>query len=317
MTLLHPFMPFITEELWQHLPHRGESIMLAPWPAGDAAKLDEGAEEALSLVMEVVKACRNLRTQVNVGPGKKAALVLLSDSETSQATLEACRGYMMSLATAENITIGPAGGEKPRQAVTAVVRGVEVYLPLAGLVDMDKERQRLEKEIQKVQGGNQRYRKEAVQRGLPGESTGRGHCQGGGQAVGCPLPASGSSGSFGSVWRLKMNRQAEFHKEETAKERLAFEETLARVSSFGIKPGLKVIQALLKEVGDPQAGLAAIHITGTNGKDRFRLCWKRCCGIPVIGRDFLPHLICSVTGNDFGWMGSWPAIRSFCPCWKG
>lgn len=63
-----------------------------------------------------------------------------------------------------------------------------------------------------------------------------------------------------------MNRQAEFHKEETAKERLAFEETLARVSSFGIKPGLKVIQALLKEVGDPQAGLAAIHITGTNGK---------------------------------------------------
>lgn len=152
LTLLHPFMPFITEELWQHLPHRGESIMLAPWPAGDAAKLDEGAEEALSLVMEVVKACRNLRTQVNVGPGKKAALVLLSDSETSQATLEACRGYMMSLATAENITIGPAGGEKPRQAVTAVVRGVEVYLPLAGLVDMDKERQRLEKEIQKVQG---------------------------------------------------------------------------------------------------------------------------------------------------------------------
>ncbi len=152
LVLLHPFMPFITEELWQHLPHQGESIMLAPWPSGDPALLDQGAEEALALVMDVVKAARNLRTQVNVGPGKKAALILLSEAGSSQKILEDCRGYIANLATAEEITVGHTDKDKPHQAVTAVVRGVEVYLPLAGLVDMEKERQRLGKEIQKVRG---------------------------------------------------------------------------------------------------------------------------------------------------------------------
>lgn len=152
LTLLHPFMPFITEELWQHLPHQGETIMLTAWPEGDPGRLDEKAEEALSLVMDVVKAARNLRTQVNVGPGKKASLILLSDSEESQRILEECRGYIAGLATAEEITISHTGEEKPHQAVTAVIKGVEVYLPLAGLVDMDKERQRLEKEMKKTSG---------------------------------------------------------------------------------------------------------------------------------------------------------------------
>ena len=152
LTLLHPFMPFITEELWQHLPHQGETIMLTAWPEGDPDRLDEKAEEALSLVMDVVKAARNLRTQVNVGPGKKASLILLSDSEESQRILEECRGYIAGLATAEEITISHTGEEKPHQAVTAVIKGVEVYLPLAGLVDMDKERQRLEKEMKKTSG---------------------------------------------------------------------------------------------------------------------------------------------------------------------
>lgn len=152
LELLHPFMPFISEEVWQHLPHAGESIMLAPWPSGDNTQIDPAAEEAMELIMEVVKAARNLRSEVNVGPGKKADLVLLTEQDSVADALRLGQEYMMGLASSQNITIGHTGVDKPEQAVTAVVRGVEVYLPLAGLVDMEKERQRLHKEESKVQG---------------------------------------------------------------------------------------------------------------------------------------------------------------------
>ncbi len=152
LSLLHPFMPFITEELWQYLPHQGETIMLTPWAEGDKALLDEAAEEAMALVMETVKAVRNLRSQFNVGPGKKADLIMLAGDDETKALLASCRSYLTNLASAENITLGDLSNEKPGQAVTALVRGIEIYLPLAGLVDMQAEKARLQKEGDKVKG---------------------------------------------------------------------------------------------------------------------------------------------------------------------
>ncbi|MDR1193086.1 MAG: valine--tRNA ligase [Peptococcaceae bacterium] len=152
LSLLHPFMPFITEELWQHLPHEGETIMLTPWPAGDPALLDEKAEAAMGLVMETVKAARNLRSQFNIGPGKKADLILLTDDPGIAGDLAICQGYIAHLAAAGHITLGDSRRERPRQAATAVVSGVEIFLPLAGLVDMAAEAARLKKEAEKIKG---------------------------------------------------------------------------------------------------------------------------------------------------------------------
>ena len=146
MELLHPFMPFITEEIWQHLPHQGKTVMLAPWPQADEALLDEEAEAEMTVVMEAVKALRNLRSEMNVAPGKKAEAVLLAQNEAALAALRHGEDYLRNLAGLSQLTIQLSTPEKPEQAVTAVVSGVEVYLSLKGLVDIEKELARLEKE---------------------------------------------------------------------------------------------------------------------------------------------------------------------------
>jgi valyl-tRNA synthetase len=152
LELLHPFMPFITEELWQHLPHEGASIMLSPWYEGDAGQLDERAEKAMGLMMETVKSARNLRSQFSVPPGKKADLLLFAGDGEAEGMLDHCREYIAILAAADRVEIGGAAGEKPRQAASAVVPGVEIYMPLAGLIDTEAEKARLDKEGDKVRG---------------------------------------------------------------------------------------------------------------------------------------------------------------------
>jgi len=148
LSLLHPFMPFITEELWQHLPHEGESLMLSDWEEGDPAYLHEEAEETMAQMMEVVRAARNLRSQFSIPPGKKADLVLYGASREAEKTLRVCHEYIALLATAGEVIMG--GVEKPGQSASAVVSGVEIYMPLTGLIDMQAEKARLDKEGEKV-----------------------------------------------------------------------------------------------------------------------------------------------------------------------
>ncbi|MGI6144551.1 MAG: valine--tRNA ligase [Peptococcia bacterium] len=146
MQLLHPFMPFLTEEIWQHLPHQGETVMLAPWPKGTEAEMDEQAEQEMTILMDVIKAIRNLRSEMNVPLGKKAHVVLIAQNEQVLAALQKGEGYLLNLAGLAQVDLLLNSPEKPEQAVTAVVSGVEVYLLLQGLVDLDKEKARLEKE---------------------------------------------------------------------------------------------------------------------------------------------------------------------------
>ncbi|MDR0468728.1 MAG: class I tRNA ligase family protein [Peptococcaceae bacterium] len=160
LALLHPFMPYITEELWRHLPHEGETIMLSPWESGDASFLHEETEETMALMMETVKAARNLRSQFHIAPGKKADFTLYAADDKTAQMLEGCQEYIAILATAGKVEMGAAEGERPRQAASAVVRGVEVYMPLAGLVDVEAEKTRLRKDSEKV---------EAEIRGLEGK----------------------------------------------------------------------------------------------------------------------------------------------------
>ena len=148
LRLLHPFAPFITEELWQALPHRGPSIMVAPWPQEHAEWLDDAAEAQMALLMDEVRAIRNLRAEIKVPPSRQARAVIVAGSDASYAATRSMAGYVGALAAAAPLEIVPPGeARKPRQALAAVVAGAEVYLPLEGLVDVERERERLRREL--------------------------------------------------------------------------------------------------------------------------------------------------------------------------
>lgn len=146
MKLLHPYMPFITEEIWQHLPHEGKSIMIAPWPKADGKLMDDTVEKQMTAIMDVIKAIRNMRAEVNAAPGHKAPATVLVD-EDLKAVFSSHASYIQQLGTVDNLTIGGMDDAAPENAMAAVVNGAKVYLPLKGLIDVDKELARLQKEL--------------------------------------------------------------------------------------------------------------------------------------------------------------------------
>ena len=145
LRLLHPFMPFVTEEIWQHLPHTGESIMIAPYPE-PMGEQDLKAEADFALIQEVVRGIRNARAEMEVPPTRRARVIIQAESEAA-AVLDQAGAYLESLAWASEVVTGAITDQKPPQAVSFITNGVEVYLPLADLVDMEKEIARVEKEI--------------------------------------------------------------------------------------------------------------------------------------------------------------------------
>ena len=141
LALLHPFMPFITEEIWQALPHTGETLMRAPWPAYDPARAFPAEEKEMERIMEAIRGIRNRRAEMNVPPSRKAELFI----ETPFAdTFRAGERFMQKLASASAVQVGDhfdlAG------AVSIVTPDATVKIPLDELVDRDAERARLQKE---------------------------------------------------------------------------------------------------------------------------------------------------------------------------
>lgn len=147
LKLLHPFMPFITETIWQHLPHNGHSIMVADWPVEESIFLDEQSEEQMNTIMDTIKAIRNMRAEVNVAPGKKSEVILQIAASELQAVFEKNLQYVKTMATAEPVILLAADANKPENAMAAVVNGVEIYMPLKGMIDVEKETARLNKEL--------------------------------------------------------------------------------------------------------------------------------------------------------------------------
>ncbi|BCR04402.1 valine--tRNA ligase [Desulfuromonas versatilis] len=152
LRLLHPIMPFITEEIWQALP--GErpvpSIMVADYPTGAGLPVDTEGAARMELIMEVIKGIRNIRGEMDVPPSKQIAAVLDCRSEASLAVLKQGEGYIRALARVAELQAG-VGIERPGQAATQVAGDVEILLPLAGLINVDEEEKRLQKEIAKVE----------------------------------------------------------------------------------------------------------------------------------------------------------------------
>jgi valyl-tRNA synthetase len=152
LRLLHPIMPFITEEIWQVLP--GErpcaSIMQAAYPDGAGLPIDAAGAERMELVMEVIRAIRNIRGEMDVPPGKQITALLDCKSDKDQDILEEGAAAIRVLGKVGEMTIGQ-GLDRPEQSATQIAGDVEISLPLAGLVDIAEEEKRLQKEIAKVQ----------------------------------------------------------------------------------------------------------------------------------------------------------------------
>jgi valyl-tRNA synthetase len=152
LRLLHPLMPFITEEIWQVLP--GErpcaSIMQADYPDGSGLPTDAVGAERMELIMEVIRAIRNIRGEMDVPPGKQITALLDCKSDQVQNVLTDGIAAIRVLGKVDELTIGQ-DLDRPEQAATQVVGDVEISLPLAGLVDIAEEEKRLQKEIAKVQ----------------------------------------------------------------------------------------------------------------------------------------------------------------------
>ncbi len=151
LELLHPFMPFVTEHIWQHLPHQGESIVIAPWPQAISLGDNKEAARHMEVVMEAIKGIRNMRAEMNVPLGKKASVILAVTDESLRTTVQDHEDYFKTLAWADQVQVLEADAAKPENATVAVVNGLEAYLLLKDLIDGDKERERIAKEKATVQ----------------------------------------------------------------------------------------------------------------------------------------------------------------------
>ncbi len=159
LRLLHPFMPFLTEELWQRLPwpgflgERPRSLVIAPFPRPDEMPADERARAEIELVREVVSAIRNIRGEMNVPPSRRVEAFIRG----SRAEAAAARSEVISaLAGLGRLEVLAPGAERPAQSAAAVVPGVEIYVPLAGVVDLAAEERRLRKEIARLEADRDR-----------------------------------------------------------------------------------------------------------------------------------------------------------------
>jgi valyl-tRNA synthetase len=153
LRLLHPFMPFLTEELWQNLAERktGESIMVSAFPAAVDRLINRKADTEMSFVQSAIESVRNVRGELAVPPSKPVELIVHFPGGEKGEILRRYRSYFERLARVSAIT-ELKGNEKPKHAASAVVEGGEIFIPLEGIIDLDAERARIAKEIQHVEG---------------------------------------------------------------------------------------------------------------------------------------------------------------------
>ena len=151
MSLLHPYMPFISEEIWQTLKETDEeSVVISPWPVEQPEFRNETAEKEMSFLQNVIGTIRNIRAEMNVPPGKTAHLIVRAEQKIKDFFKQNSVSFL-NLAKIDSISEYAPESVKGA-TVTAVIDGTEIFMPLADLIDLDKERQRLSKEILRLEG---------------------------------------------------------------------------------------------------------------------------------------------------------------------
>jgi valyl-tRNA synthetase len=162
--LLHPFMPFITEEIWSHLPNTKSDLITAEWPVVVEKYTNATAEKSMTVIMEAIKNVRNVRAEMDVKPSRKAKIIVTANEEIANMFLENSN-YFEALASASELEIDEKANV-PEDAIAIVTEGAELFLPLADLVDFSKEIERLEKEQKKLEGEVERVVRKLANQGF-------------------------------------------------------------------------------------------------------------------------------------------------------
>ena len=150
LQLLHPFMPFVTEELWQALNGiNKDSIMVSKFPVVDEAREDKAAEKEMEMIMEIITSIRNIRGEMRIPPSQKLNVLISAADEKSKRMIETDRGYVLNLANLESLTV-EVNLVEPKGVATGVIGSTKIFVPLAGIVDIAGEKTRLDKELAKV-----------------------------------------------------------------------------------------------------------------------------------------------------------------------
>ncbi|NLJ58999.1 MAG: class I tRNA ligase family protein, partial [Tissierellia bacterium] len=152
LKLLHPFMPFITEEIWSYLPETSTRLIRAQWPEYREEENYEEAETNLEFIMEAVRSIRNVRAEMNVAPSRKARAIFVPSKSEAKSFIEKGEQYFATLANISEIKIVNDKLDIGEDTASSVIDGTEIYLPLADLIDYEKEIERLEKEKAKLEG---------------------------------------------------------------------------------------------------------------------------------------------------------------------
>lgn len=148
LRLLHPIMPFVTEKIWESVPHEGESLVIAEYPVVHPELNDEDAAKGMDVLMELIRSVRTIRSEVNTPLSKKIELLIKTNDASIETFLKENETYIERFCNPENLVIS-SQIEAPESAMSAVITGAEIYLPLAGLINIDEEIIRLEKEMAK------------------------------------------------------------------------------------------------------------------------------------------------------------------------
>jgi len=150
LQLLHPFMPFVTEELWQALHGSDEnSIMASKFPVVQEAWNEPAAQKEMEMLMEIITSIRNIRGEMRIPPSHKLKVLISVVDEQSRKTIETGSGYILNLSNLESLAV-EVNLVEPKGVATGVVGAMKIFVPLAGIVDIAGEKARLDKELAKV-----------------------------------------------------------------------------------------------------------------------------------------------------------------------
>lgn len=165
LRLLHPFMPFITEEIWQQIPHKGDTITLASWPEVHSEFQDEVAADEMKRLVSIIKAVRNTRAEVDTPLSKPIELLIQTENEVVKQELEKNRIYLEQFCNPGKLVL-ETNIDVPEKALSHVVTGAELFFPLEGLIDIEKEIERLTKQRENLQMEIDRVHKKLANEGF-------------------------------------------------------------------------------------------------------------------------------------------------------
>jgi valyl-tRNA synthetase len=150
LRLLHPFMPFISEEIWQKLPGNEGSIVVSPFPEENSGFFNQEVENGMEILKEIIYHVRNIRGEMHIPPSQKVDVILFCGNDETAQFLKTHRNYLIQLALIKNLKFSKVR-TRPGASATAIVRDTEIYIPLEGVIDFEEEHKRLTKENTKVE----------------------------------------------------------------------------------------------------------------------------------------------------------------------